>query len=89
MMLTRRTLILLLATLLIGTAMVGRRQGSSSTTHRAGTTEDSWYRALPSGTQLWKWAELERDRLHEVISAERASSETLLQDVACMSVDDH
>jgi hypothetical protein len=84
-MLMRFASLLPLATLVI-CAMSGCRPGSSSTSRRAWSEEDTWYRAPPSGTHLWEWSELDRDRVHEVIVSKKADAEGLLQDVSSVAL---
>jgi hypothetical protein len=85
---TRRHHVPRLATLLLCALMVGCGSFTSSTSHRAWTREDSWYRAPPAGTQLWEWSELDGDRVHEVVEQSLPSAETLLKDVPCVVLDD-
>jgi hypothetical protein len=87
MTLIRLASLLSVATLLIYT-MSGCGPESSSTSHRAWTSEDAWYRAPPSGTHLWEWSELGDDRVQEVIASQKASAERLLQNVSSVVLTD-
>ena len=53
---------------------------------RAWTAEDAWGNPLPAGTRLNEWAQVERDRVHEVGESRLAEAEALLQDVSSVQI---
>jgi hypothetical protein len=68
-------------------AMSACGPGSSSTSHRAWTSEDSWYTGLPpEGPLYWTWPELDRSRIHEVIEWLEPQAEELLQDASIVEL---
>jgi hypothetical protein len=72
---------LLVACVLLGGILIG-----CSSQRRAWTTEDSWYNPPSSGTPVWTWPHLDRERLHEVVETKEAEAEQLLDDVAVVEL---
>jgi hypothetical protein len=51
--------------------------------HRAWTTQDSWYNAVPSEAPgRREWEQLDRARIHKVLESRELQAEVLLQDVS-------
>ena len=78
----RMNIKVLFACILLSGILIGCRD------QRSWTTEDSWYRPPPSGTSFWKWAKLDRARIHEVIESKQSAAESLLQNVAIVELTD-
>jgi len=54
---------------------------------RAFTSEDSWYRPLPSGTSLRDWEVLDAQRKREVIDSRLAEAESMLETDSIVELD--
>jgi hypothetical protein len=88
MTLTMLASLLPLATFLACTTMSDSRSGSSSTSHGAGTSEDSCHLAPLSGTHLWEGSSLHGHRVREVIAPNSANDDVLLQHVSDVGLAD-
>ena len=60
--------------------------GGCGQDRRAWTAEDAWVNPLPTGTRLSEWAQIERDRMHEVVDSRLAEAQALLQEVSSVQI---